>query len=57
MEMVSAMVHQLTKNLTEKQIEESGFDNILLTTPLAFIRKLQQDFPGGQSILLQKAIF
>lgn len=26
MEMVSAMVHQLTKNLTEKQIEESGFD-------------------------------
>ena len=26
MEMVSAMVHQLTRNLTEKQIEESGFD-------------------------------
>ncbi len=25
MEMVSAMVHQLTKNLTEKQIEDSGF--------------------------------
>ncbi len=26
MEMVSAMVHQLTRSLTEKQIEESGFD-------------------------------
>ena len=26
MEMVCAMVHQLTRNLTEKQIEESGFD-------------------------------
>lgn len=26
MEMVSAMVHQLTRDLTEKQIEESGFD-------------------------------
>ena len=25
MEMVSAMVHQLTRNLTEKQIEDSGF--------------------------------
>ena len=26
LEMVCAMVHQLTRNLTEKQIEESGFD-------------------------------
>lgn len=26
MEMVSAMVHQLTRNLTDKQIKESGFD-------------------------------
>ena len=26
MEMVSAMVHQLTRNLTDRQIKESGFD-------------------------------
>lgn len=26
MEMVSAMVHQLTRNLTDKQIKDSGFD-------------------------------
>ena len=26
LEMICAMVHQLTRNLTEKQIEESGFD-------------------------------
>ena len=26
MEMVSAIVHQLTRNLTEQQIRESGFD-------------------------------
>jgi len=26
LEMVCAMLHQLTRNLTEKQIEESGFD-------------------------------
>ena len=31
MEMISAIVYQLTRNLTPEQIKEGGFDAILMT--------------------------
>lgn len=35
LEMVSTMVHQLTRDLTMEEIENSGWDHIILTTQLA----------------------
>ena len=57
MEMVSAMVHQLTRNLTEKQIEESGFDKYFVDHTNAVFPVVASGIPGELNIFRQKAIF
>lgn len=44
LEMVSTMVHQLTRDLTMEEIENSGWDHIILTTQLACGHRQQEAF-------------
>ena len=46
MEIVCAIVHQLTRNLTPEQLEKSGFDNIMLTIHLLFGHRLPVELLG-----------
>ena len=45
LEMIGAIVYQLTKDLTEDEIKEQGLVTILLTTQPEFSHKRQQVFP------------
>ena len=45
LEMVSTMVHQLTRDLTMEEIENSGLGHIILTTQLACGHRQQGVFP------------
>ena len=49
LEMIGTMVHQLTRNLTEDQIESNP--NFMLTTHQAFIRLQQAELRGVQAAL------
>ena len=54
MEMVSAMVHQLTKNLTEKQIEESGFDKYFVDHTLGVYPQAASGLPWRAEYIASK---
>ena len=55
MEMVSAMVHQLTRNLTEKQIEESGFDKYFVDHNTAIYPASAAGVPWTAAYIQSKA--
>ena len=44
LEMIGAIVYQLTRNLSEEDIKKHGLTHILLTIPQVFIRHLPQVF-------------
>lgn len=56
MEMVSAMVHQLTRNLSEQEIKNSGFDTYFVDIRPASIPSPPPEPPLPQPISRQKAI-
>lgn len=44
MEIVAAIIHQLTRNLTPEQIKESGFGRIILTIRQESGRRLREEY-------------
>ena len=56
LEMIGAIVEQLTANLTVDEIKAQGFRIISLITRSAFIRRRREDFPLLPPRSLQRAI-
>ena len=53
-EMVAAIVHQLTKNMTMEQIEEAGFQDYFVDHTAGVYAQAAADFLSMPSVLHQK---